>query len=802
MKKTFFIGLALLAFPAVGLCDHLPPIPNTSFFKTEKRPSNEIKSSIANKFISVTYNSQTKSLEVTSQSSKKTFLKNVLPNGIVGFAKKKEMISPAFGKGSTLSIMTADGGEFSFTLYPSSPFLFVSQTINNYGNDVLDIPKLNPISFVADLHKNADQLKTLGTAGLLDADKNPGSYVFLTTVDPSTRNGIVSGWLTNEKGSGVLFSGIKDNAVEIKAQIDYGHLRLPAGKKEITETLLIGYFDDARLGEEQFANALAKQNNIKLRERSAVYCTWYSEKNGGAGSEASSIEIAKYVQDNLKSYGLGAIQIDDEWQDGGNFNGPRRGFDRVHGTSEGKKTGGYPNGMAPTAKAITNAGLAAGIWWMPFARNHQDPEYKDRQDWFAYRTNGKPYETKWGGTALDLTNPKVQDHISYVSKTLQGWGYNYFKMDGLWTGTVTEQVYINDGYKNDSIGNCKPLYDPLISQIQAFRNGLKTIRKATNDKVFLSGCCVSQNMRSFGASIGLVDAMRIGPDFNHDGESIRTGAIRASRLYFLNGRIWWNDPDPSMLRESGTSTADGSAKGIGSLTRARLLPSFVAVSGQFFLSSDWIPDLPKERIEIMKRCMASHTGIARPVDAFEKSLPSIWIASDAKSGTERNVIGLYNWELGPKKIECTTTWAGLKSKLGYYAFDFWENKPIDFVNSSISGDLPAESCKVIAVRAKTNHPVIVSTSQHITQGMIDLTKEEWKENSLLGSSKIIGGDPYELRIAGLDDGANWTVSVAKLIDHPKNASIELLPQTEKGWLRVLIKSKESQEIKWQIKFKK
>lgn len=795
MKKTFFLGIVLLAFPAMVLYGNLPTKTNTAFGKIEKK-FYENNSSIANKFLLVTYNSQTKSLEVTSQSTKKIVAKNVIPNGIVGLSKNKQVVSPIFGKGTALTVATADGGEFSFTLYPSSPFLFVTQTVNNQGTVILDIQKLNPISFLVNLQKQAGQLKTLGTGGLLDADKNPGSYVFLTTVDPSTRNGVVAGWLTNEKGSGVLFSGVKDDLVEIKAQIDYGHLRLPVGKKETTETLLIGYFDDARLGEEQFADALAKQNSIKLRERSAVYCTWYSEKNGGAGSESSSIELAKYVKDNLKSYGLGAIQIDDEWQDGGSYNGPRRGFDRV------KKTGGYPNGMVTTAKAITDAGLSAGIWWMPFARNHQDPEYKDRQDWFAYRTNGKPYETKWGGTSLDLTNPKVQNHIAYVSKTMQDWGYNYFKMDGLWTGTVTEQVYINDGYKNDTIGNCKPLYDPSISQIEAFRNGLKLIRKTTDGKVFLSGCCVSQNMRSFGASIGLVDAMRIGPDFNHDGESIRTGAIRASRLYFLNGRVWWNDPDPSMLREKGKSTADGAAQGIGSLTRARLLPSFVAVSGQFFLSSDWIPDLPTERIQIMKRCMASHTGIARPVDAFEKSLPSVWIASDAKSGTERNVIGLYNWELTSKKIECTTAWAGLKAKSGYYGFDFWANKPIDDIVSMISEELPAESCKVISVRAKVNHPVVVSTSQHITQGMIDLVSEDWKGDTLSGSSKIIGGDSYELRIAGLNDGANWKVEAANLIGNPKNATIEVLPQTEKGWLRVVIKSNESQVVKWQIKLKK
>lgn len=811
MRRLFLIGLTLFAFPASVLCVNLPLIDSNISHKLVKE-SNKNDLSIINSFLKVKYNLITKSLEVTSQSTKKIVAKNLVPNGATSVVHKKEILSPIFGKGTALNIDAADGGVFSFALYPSVPFLFVSQTVKNNGKDTMDIQKLNPVSFLVDLQKKASQLKTLGTGGLLDADKNPGSYVFLTTVDPSTRNGVVAGWLTNEKGSGVLFSGIKDDLVEIKGQIDYGHFRVPSGKSETTETLLIGYFDDARLGEEQFASVLAKQNKIKLRERSAVYCTWYSEKNGGAGSESSSIELAKYIDKNLKKYGLGVIQIDDQWQDGGSYNGPSRGFDRarnkalngavINGTAKDGFPANYPNGMVTTAKAIKGAGLSAGIWWMPFARNHQDPEYNDRQDWFAYRTNGKHFETPWGGTSLDLTNPKVLNHISYVSKTLQGWGYNYFKMDGLWTGTVTEQVYINDGYKNDSIGNCRPLYDPSISQIQAFRNGLKTIRKATDGKVFLSGCCVSQNMRSFGASIGLVDAMRIGPDFNHDGESIRTGAIRASRLYFLNGRIWWNDPDPSMLRESGQSTADPSSTGIGSLTRARLLPSFVAVAGQFFLSSDWLPDLPNDRIEIMKRCMDSHTGVARPVDAFEKSLPSIWIASDAKSGTERNVIGLYNWELTPQRIQCTTVWAGLKDKSGYYAFDFWDNKPINDISGIITAELPAESCKVIAVRAKTNHPVVVSTSQHITQGMIDLVTEEWKDGILSGSSKIIGGDDYELRIAGLNDGASWMVKSARLIGLPKNASIAILPQTEKGWVRVVIKSKESQVIKWQVQFLK
>lgn len=766
-----------------------------SFCSRAQKDSTGNQYTISNSILEVTCNPETRLVSVTDLATKKVFVKDLFPDGANGTFDKLKTASNAFGEGTSL-VISGTHGPVYFTLYPMQPFLFIDYKITNSTNEIIDIEALNPVSFSIDLGKPAIALKTLGTGGLLAPDKNPGSYVFLTTVDPATRNGVVTGWLTNEKGSGVVFSGIKGDQVVIKTQIDYGHYRLPAGKTEAAETLVIGYFEDARLGEEQFADAIATNQNIILKSRTAVYCTWYDEQNGGAGSESSSIELAKFISANLKPYGLGVLQIDDQWQAGGKYNGPSRGFDRTD------PKGGYPNGMSATAQALKQEGLTAGIWWMPFARNHQDPEYSDRQHWFACRLNGKPYETTWGGTSLDLTHPEVQEHVAYIASTMRNWGYNYFKMDGLWTGTVTEQVYINDGYKNDSIGNCRPLFNPLKTQIQAFRDGLKIIRAAAGDDVFLSGCCVSQNMRSFGASIGLVNSMRIGPDFNHDGESIRTGAIRASRLYFLNGRIWWNDPDPSMLRETGRSTVDPAASGIGNLTRARLLPSYVALSGQFFLSSDWLPNLPADRIEIMKRCMASHNGTARPVDAFDKTLPSIWLASDQQTGTRRNVVGLYNWDTVPREIGCTMSWAGLNDKTTYHAFDFWENKPLPAITGSVSEQLASESCRIIAVRAVEDHPVVVSTSQHVTQGMTDLLDERWQGTSLTGTSKIIGGDDYELRIAGLNQDRDWKQTRAEIIDNLSVATIEVLPLSEQGWLRVVIKTRDNQIVKWKITFEK
>ena len=115
---------------------------------------------------------------------------------------------------------------------------------------------------------------------------------------------------------------------------------------------------------------------------------------------------------------------------------------------------------------------------------------------------------------------------------MRAWGVTYYKMDGLSIGAGVDHVYINDGYKDDHLSNCQPLHDRTKTNIEAMRLGLKTIRQGAGDDVFFSGCCASQNMRIYAGAIGLVDSMRVGPDFNHDGQGIRSGPLRGSRDVF------------------------------------------------------------------------------------------------------------------------------------------------------------------------------------------------------------------------------------------------------------------------------
>ena len=757
--------------------------------------------SIQNKTLAVSYDDARGTFSVTERASGTVFLKDGKLAGRIAGAKVGMAQDPVFGSGQRIALTRTDGSVVSLELYRELPFVLVGDELHNGSATELDATSVVPARFTLDLGKPASELRTMGTAGLAAPDKNPGSYLFLTLADPVTRRGVVTGFVTNDRGCGVLFSKVEGGQVQFHAQIDYGHLRLAPGASARLETLAIGLFDDARIGQESYADAIAKQYHIKLHPQVAGYCTWYSDPHGGAADEKSIVELAEFAAKELKPFGFSFVQIDDEWQDGGSYNGPRRGFDRV------RPNGPYPHGMKPVADRIQQLGLTAGIWFLPFARNHQDPEYQDRQHWFMKRPDGKPFETAWGGTSLDLTQPAVQAHLAALVKTIHGWGYNYFKMDGLWTGTATEQIYVNDGYQDDHMGNNAPFQNSRKTNVEVLRDGLKLLRQTAGPEVFFSGCNVSQNMRSLGGCVGLVDSMRIGPDngqgwrdyhdeiLKNQSGALITGPVRGTRLYFMHGRLWWNDPDPSYVRASIP------------LNQARLITSWVALSGQFNLNSDWIPGLPAERLEVMKRTMPHHGATARPVDYFDTIMPGIWLVSDTRQSVRRDVIGLFNWESSSQTIAATTAKAGLDPARNYHAFDFWDNTPIVSFSGAFQFDVPARSCRVIAVRASEGHPVLVSTSRHVTQGMVDVTGENWSRSrkTLSGASQIVGSDPYELRVAGLNEGGNkWQLLAATIAAADQAAGVAITPKpaapSEEGWRRVLITSRNSQTVKWTLKF--
>ena len=158
-------------------------------------------------------------------------------------------------------------------------------------------------------------------------------------------------------------------------------------------------------------------------------------------------------------------------------------------------------------------------------------------------------------------------------------------------------------------------------------------------------------------------------------------------------------------------------------------------------------------------------------------------------------------------MNCPAAKAGLAPAKTYFAFDFWSNAPAPSFVGEFNYKVPAQSCRVIAVRAAAGHPVLVSTSRHVTQGMVDVLGEKWSglTKTLSGTSQLVGGDSYELRVAGLNHHDKlWklvsaTVSAA---DKAAGVSVEVRPATasEDGWARIVMNSKDSRTVNWSLKF--
>jgi len=780
--------------------------------------------SIQNESIRVTYDDSTQEFSVSSLPAGKVFISSG-KLAISGTAQRYDATEIDIGAAQSITITDAKGDDVELMVFPGLPFLRVRETLKNPGSQDEVLNKVPLVRFNPELDQPASHLKICGTGGLHAADEyangtyqwwesiwgkvtrqpyHPpgGSYEWLAVADPQSRNGVVAGFITQDQATGVLTPAYTNSKLTVEARTEYGQLRLKPGQAATTETLALGYFDDVRIGLETWADEVAKNDKIKLPPQPAGFCTWYTEAHGGAADEKSLAQLADFAATNLRPFGMTFVQIDDRWQLGEPVDGgPDKNF------TDSNPQGPYPSGMKATVDHLRADGLTAGLWFLPFAGAYQDPWFADKQDLFVKTKDGKPYNTAWGGTCLDMTKPAAQDYVrGIVTNIVHQWGFTYLKLDGLYTGLAAQQVYINSDYNgNDNFGDAV-FSNPDETNIAAFRSGLALVRSVAGPDVFLLGCNTAQNMRVFGGSFGLVDAMRIGPDNARgtgvdktnigppliavDWRSWRDASpVFGSRCYFLNGRVWYNDPDPNYVRASLT------------LDEARTEASWTAISGQLYTNSDWLPDLPDERVEIIKRTLAPHGMTARPVDYLENDPPRVWQVIDDKGTTRRDVIALYNWEDTPLKIDVPLSRLDLPKAASYAVFDFWANAFLPPVQDTISATLPPHACQIIALRPVEDHPFVLSTSRHVTQGMIDLTDETWNAatRTLSGRSQVVAGDPYELRIVNPNANAPWKIFEAGFGDFHDPNGVTISSSSDHG-LRALIKSPQSGVVSWQLVF--
>jgi len=257
---------------------------------------------------------------------------------------------------------------------------------------------------------------------------------------------------------------------------------LGPGGRLSSETLLLAAGDEPLALLDLYATRLGEAMRARIPPQPVTgWCTWYYFYGEDTADDvrAHLDWIAK------KQLPLDVILIDD-------------GYETSIGDWLDHNVEKYPQGMKAMAERIVAAGHRPGIWTAPFAASSASRLYAEHPDWILRDQQGNPLVAwqHWGVDVygLDLSLPVVQEWLREVFRTMaEDWDFQFFKVDFLFAAAMS-------GVR----------HDPGMTRAQALRKGLEIVRAAIGDR-FLLGCGAP-----LGPSVGLVDAMRIGPDVHVD----------------------------------------------------------------------------------------------------------------------------------------------------------------------------------------------------------------------------------------------------------------------------------------------
>jgi alpha-galactosidase len=299
----------------------------------------------------------------------------------------------------------------------------------------------------------------------------------------------------------------------------------------------------------------------------------------------------------------------------------------------------FPDGIGPLANSITQAGFLPAIWVAPFIASPESRLFRENPGWFIKDEDGNPLRSDavtFGGWRqgpwymLDGTHPDARVYLGHVFRTFRSWGITYFKLDANLWGAFP--------------AGCR--HDPHATSVEAYRRGMEAILEAVGADSFLLGC-----NHPVWPSLGLIHGARTSNDISYTPSSIRCVASQNIRRNWMNGRLWWNDPDTLQLRARDAKPdvmgPDGKVRE-GTADPAAFSFHFAATlaSGGLLLAGDCMADYGPEEWRRLRIALAAPRSSARFAD---NSLGMGW--TDTPSG-ERWVF-LLNWDKAPARRELT-----------------------------------------------------------------------------------------------------------------------------------------------------
>jgi alpha-galactosidase len=559
-----------------------------------------------------------------------------------------------------------------------------------------------------------------------------GSDMFAVLGDRLNRRAILVGFLSQKEQFGSIEALLDPFMPALRVWANADGVRLDPGAHLDTDWLCVHFMHvDSPDPLSPYLHAVARQNEIpvyspganpdhnsngekpertlkdagKPKDIPSGWCSWYHYFRRVTEQDIQeNLAAASSLREQLP---LDLIQIDD-------------GFEAQVGDWLDFSPA-FPNGVAPLAKEIHDAGFIPGIWLAPFIVHPKSKLAKEHPQWLLRNKLGFPvnagYVWDTFTTALDLTQPAAMDYACEVVRVAaRDWGYPYLKLDFLYAGALPGHYH-----------------DPTRTRAQVLRNGLEGLRAAVGDQTYLLGCGCP-----LGSTLGLVDAMRIGSDvdvrwqpkykgiglfFRSEPDMPSTrNAIQNSLTRAPMHRRWWvNDPDCLLLRLDTELT----------MAEVQTLATVISLTGGSLLLSDDLTRLPPERLCVAEVLLPLIGKTPYLLDWFDSSTPSR-LQLDLQGAVGKwHVISLFNWDERTRDLLFCLNDFYLDPSGHYQARSFWDGKTY-FVSGGSKGigeiileDVPPHGVAVLSLRKHISWmPAYLGSNLHISQGL-EVGHWEW-----------------------------------------------------------------------------
>ena len=469
----------------------------------------------------------------------------------------------------------------------------------------------------------------------------------------------------------------------------------------------------------------------------------------------------------------------------------------------------YPAGLGGYVAACKSRGFEPAIW---IGSYFTDRDLITRHPgWFIRDAKDKPFVAPWSSCGIDATNREALDTL--VRPTFRGLrqaGFSYVKIDQL-------RHYLYDNLHHN-LDYCKARG---VTPAEMFRKYLGAAREELGPDTFILAC-----WGVLPEAVGIADACRIGGD--------GYGPMTMQQYNSWNGIVWRNDPDHCDVRphfkpaEAGNVTNTTAVQATAAETIIR--PALASIAGCMLMLSDrpqvyqddanldglrraspvlfsvpgqlydFTPDRTRNLIRIPRTEITSGAN-PTPIDALQFGTVNPWWLNEFNLPTGLwSVLHRLNWSEQP--VPATTVRLadlGLGPNKEYVAYEFWSHRYLGICKESLEVPaLTANGIASVALREKLDHPQLVSTNRHLSQGGADLVSLRWLDRSapakpltLTGVSKVVQGDRYELAIRV---PAGYSLKAAEFAGQAGAITIE------GELLRVSLVPTATGEVPWNVTF--